>query len=82
MIKDNTPRKKKIKRAIVAHFACNKVNLLCDRRLEDSIDAAKSFYYHLTDTKILRDVFYELIDKNQRYKNKLLMIKRYIKNEK
>jgi len=64
-----------LKKAITSHFACNKNNLACDVRFEDSVQAAKAFYLHLKGTQ--NDLFDSLIQKN-RYKIKLKLINRFL----
>jgi len=70
----------KIHKAVVAHFACHKSTLVCEMKLEDSVDAAKAFYEHLKGTGSYEAVFNKLMLQN-RYRNKLQLIKRYLKNE-
>lgn len=69
--------KELIKKAIIAHFACDKNNLKCNSILEDSVDAAQSFFIHLSGTQ--NETFDKLIQRH-RYKVKFELIKRYIKN--
>lgn len=68
--------KELIKQAILVHFACDKSNMKCSGTLEDSVDAAKAFYIQLSGTE--SETFKELIKKT-RYKIKLELINRYIK---
>lgn len=66
-----------ILKAVSVHFACNKLNLNCDPKLEDYVGIANDFLrYFLTgnmtpilETKML----------SHRYKNKKKLIERYIK---
>ena len=68
-----------IKKAIFAHFACDD-QMRCYVKFEDSVEAAKSFYYHLIGEN--HPIFKSLI-KTHRYKNKLTLIQRYLnQNEK
>ena len=70
----------KIHKAVVAHFACHKLTMVCEMKLEDSVNAAKAFYEYLKGTGVYQSVFNELIIK-KRYRNKLQLIRRYLKNE-
>ena len=70
----------KIHKAVVAHFACHKSTLVCEIKLEDSVDAAKAFYEHLKGTGAYEAVFNKLMIQ-KRYRNKLQLIKRYLTNE-
>jgi hypothetical protein len=69
--------KQLLKQAIIAHFACDKVNMKCSSTLEDSVDAAQAFFVHLSGTE--SQLFKSLIEKS-RYRVKLELINRYIKN--
>jgi hypothetical protein len=64
-----------LKKAITSHFACNKNNLVCDVKFEDSVKAAKAFFLHIKGTQ--NDLFDSLIQKT-RYKIKLKLINRYL----
>jgi hypothetical protein len=66
-----------IRNAITAHFACEKNNLKCSPTLEDSVYASQSFFLHLSGTE--NELYNRLIEK-KRYRIKLELIKRYIKN--
>ena len=64
-----------IKKAVRVHFACDS-QMKCNE-LEDSVDAAKAFYLKLCNEE---SVVFEKLIKLNRYKVKLELIKRYIKN--
>ena len=67
--------KELIKKAVIVHFACD--NKMKCNELEESVDAAIGFYLHLCGDE--SNVFEKLIQ-TKRYKIKLELIKRYIKN--
>jgi hypothetical protein len=71
--------KELIKKAIYVNFACDR-QMKCDTKLEESVDAALGFFLHLCGEE--SNVFNQLI-KRDRYKNKLILINRYLnQNEK
>jgi len=67
----------KIYKAVRVHFAVT-TNLNACTKLEDSVGAAKAFYEHLKGTDEYSELFNSLMEKN-RYRNKLILIKRYLK---
>lgn len=69
-----------IKNAITAHFACDKKNLVCDMKLESFSNVAIDFLQYLM-TGSRTDGFERAISLN-RYKTKLILIERYIKQNK
>ena len=64
-----------IHKAVKVHFACD-AKLNCASEFEESVEAARSFLDHLQGRE--NPVFDRLI-KLHRYKNKLILIQRYIK---
>ena len=67
-----------IRKAVIVHFACDKNNLWCDTKLEETNTIAKDFLrYFLTGNTT------ESLDKmptTRRYKIKKQLIDRYIRN--
>ena len=68
--------KKLIAKAVKVHFACDNQMRCSD--LEDSTEAARAFYLHLCGEE--SSAFNRLI-KTNRYKNKLILVTRYINNK-
>ena len=69
----------KLKNAIVACFACHKETLVSDKKLEDSVDAAKAFHEKLKNGRN-RDllVLAEKLLQNERYQIKMKLVKKHI----
>jgi len=70
--------KELIRKAVIVHFACDKNNLKCDPKLEDSPNAALDFFNYF-ETGIGNDGFKKL-NQTARYRNKLKLIMRYLNN--
>lgn len=72
-------KEEQIKKAIIACFACHKETMVCDTKLENSVDAGKAFYEKMTNGRN-RDllVLAEKLLQNDRYQIKLKLVKKYI----